>query len=983
MSRVIAIDWETFYDTKSDYGIQQLGTWRYLHDDRFDPYLISVCDGVHAWAGHYRDFNWDSLHGATLLSHNRHFDESVYEAGVEKNLFPRVQLAGWHCTANMSACLSNRRALDSAVEFLLGRKVSKEVRKYADGKTADTMKAEGRWNSMLEYGRSDVINCHELYTKHGHRWTTFERRLSDLTIRQCKRGVQIDVPKLQRYREFVSDAVKRMEQAIPWVRDGLAGPKGRKALAEQCRKDGIPTPPVKSHQGGEEAYAKWYADYAPKIPWIRNLADYFSVQILFETLEKIHTRTRPDGVMPFGLKYFGAHCMTGDAEVLTKTGWQRLDEWGGGEIMQWDGTNLCFDSAVANKFDVTSGERLLTLKTGLVHSTMTEGHWLALFNCKTGERNDIQAAEARSGRWKMPISAEFKNGIVSLPEWKSQLLVAVQADGHYLTDCRSIRFRLSRSRKIERLRGILLQSGLDWKETRYPSEPDVSVFIIRQFPDWLEGRKEWGAELLTWDAETRKTILNELVHWDGSRCGPNSVEYVTTSENNAKWISTLCHISSLAASVSVKKRAGNWNTAFRVFIRPSTKTEIRSKNWTDSGPAERVFCPTAKHGACLFRQNGTIFITKQTGRWSGDAGINLQNLRKESYYFDELRLLCTDSDRLREIANYVGETGNPPEWVSFTVDLRSLIIARPGTRLVVSDLAQIEPRVLAWLVGDKAMLASMASGKSPYQAHAEATMGWNRGDMKKLIAAGDLEVKELYALAKARVLGLGYQCAWEKFITVALVMAGLDITKDDPKEIQETVEQDGVELPVYNADGSPKMISGYGWNSKRIVKEYRKQNPLVADKEVGIWYRLDRAFKASVGGDFTMELPSGRKMVYRNVRREVSVVFNEETKKYERKWTTKAEVVKNGVPARQPLYGGVLTENLDQATSRDVFGENLLGLDEHPGVDVLFSSHDEAICEVSGDATADDVNRIMARTPEWIAGCPIAAETKYAPHYLK
>lgn len=679
MSRIVGFDWETFYDTKSDYGIQELGTWRYLHDDRFDPYLLSVSDDSTAWAGHPRDFNWDALDGATLLSHNRHFDESVYEAGVEKNIFPRVSFANWFCTANMSAALCNRRALDSAVEFLLGRKVSKEVRKYADGKNAAQMKAEGKWESMLAYGRSDVINCRELWMKHGHRWTTFERRLSDLTIRQCQRGVQIDVPKLQKYREFIHDAVSRMEQAIPWVRDGLAGPKGRKALAEQCRKDGIPTPPVKSHQDGEEAYAKWYADYSPKYSWIRNLADYFSVQILFETLEKIHTRTRPDGVMPFGLKYFGAH----------------------------------------------------------------------------------------------------------------------------------------------------------------------------------------------------------------------------------------------------------------------------------------------------------------TGRWSGDAGINMQNPRKEPYFFDEDRLLCTDENRLKEIAICLKETKKVPGWVTFVVDLRSLFIPRPGRRMIISDLSQIEPRVLAWLVGDKAMLASMAAGNSPYQAFGEVTDGWNRGDMKALIEAGDPEAKLKYPLYKANVLGLGYQCAWEKFISVAAIMAGIDITKDDPKEIQETIEQEGQTIPVFNADGSPKMISGYGYNSRRIVKQFRERNPLLADKEVGIWYRLDRAFKASVGGDFTMELPSGRKLIYRNVRREVSVVYNEDTKKYERKWVTKAEVVKNGVPARLPLYGGLLTENITQATARDVFGEHLLELDSTSGLDVLFSSHDEAITEAEEGVTKEDVNRIMSGTPEWIKGCPVAAETKYAPHYLK
>ena len=75
-----------------------------------------------------------------------------------------------------------------------------------------------------------------------------------------------------------------------------------------------------------------------------------------------------------------------------------------------------------------------------------------------------------------------------------------------------------------------------------------------------------------------------------------------------------------------------------------------------------------------------------------------------------------------------------------SLDIRSLFIPRPGKRMMAPDLSQIEPRVLAWLVKDTAMLESMAAGNSPYQAHAVATMGWKDGDLKK-------ENKDLYALA--------------------------------------------------------------------------------------------------------------------------------------------------------------------------------------------------------------------------------------------
>jgi DNA polymerase len=83
-----------------------------------------------------------------------------------------------------------------------------------------------------------------------------------------------------------------------------------------------------------------------------------------------------------------------------------------------------------------------------------------------------------------------------------------------------------------------------------------------------------------------------------------------------------------------------------------------------------------------------------------------------------------------------------------------------------------------------------------------------------------------------------------------------------------------------------------------------------------------------------------------------------------------------------PFWGGKLCENLVQATARDVFGECLLRL-EDAGLDILAHVHDEVILEVDKDVTCDDVNRLMAVTPEWLEGCPIEAESQDAECYKK
>jgi DNA polymerase len=351
------------------------------------------------------------------------------------------------------------------------------------------------------------------------------------------------------------------------------------------------------------------------------------------------------------------------------------------------------------------------------------------------------------------------------------------------------------------------------------------------------------------------------------------------------------------------------------------------------------------------------YFGAHTGRWSGDGKFNVQNPRKEPIFCNEKGLMETDEQRIFLAMRQHDEEGTWPEWVRSAIDIRKLIVARPGHKLVISDLAQIEPRVLAWLVKDTNKLKLVSEGMSPYEAHARQSMGWTGGNLKK-------EDKGKYALAKARELGLGYQCGWEKFIGMAKTLAGLDITVNDPKTMI-------VEHPI---TGDECIVSGYGKFSKETVADFRARNP----KIVNMWKSLDEAFKASVGHDFTMVLPSGRKMTYEDVRAEMKIVVDKETGKPKKQVVYTAYVGGK----RKGFYGGKLTENITQATARDVFGVQLVDMTKQQ-IRCLFTAHDEAVTEVSLDYPEQEIVQIMSQTPAWLKGCPIAAEAQTSHHYMK
>jgi DNA polymerase len=663
----IAVDFETFYSKKLKYSVRTMIPEQYCSHQLFDPYMVSVCDGESAWSGPLSQLNWDALNGEVWLSHNRRFDNTVFNEAQKRCRIPsNVKPSAWHCTADMTAYLCNRRALDQAVEFLYKVKVDKSVRSDACEKRwpADFTAAEQA--HMLKYAKHDAQWCHKLYTDFGDKWPAFERRLADLTTRQGMHGVKINRDLLDEYINTTHEMLRKTEKQLPWLAEAEdddsedwegfnVKPTATKCIAEQCRRCGIIAPPLKKNDA--EAYEEWEKTFGPRYEWVFAVGAWRSINKLNKDFLKVKARLRSDDTLPFALKYFGAH----------------------------------------------------------------------------------------------------------------------------------------------------------------------------------------------------------------------------------------------------------------------------------------------------------------TGRWSGDSGINMQNMRKVPALMNERGLLEVNEKRITDAVFQNEDEDKWPAWVNKVIDFRALVIPRAGKKMIVSDLSQIEPRVLAWITGDKQFLEYVRAGNSPYEAHARASMGYTGGKMDKN--------STLYKLAKARILGLGYQCAWEKFITMAYTLARLDITTDDPEFIEE-------ENPL---TGVMEKRSGYGENSRKAVADFRSQNP----KTVQLWAAMDAAFKSSENdkvNDYEVELPSGRTMTYRNVRSSVTIVRDPRTGKPRQKWIVTADV--GGRKGRVPFYGGKLVENLIQATARDVFGFHLLRLEDNNWTN-LFSVHDEAVLEVDKDVTAKDVAHTMSECPEWLKGCPLAADAKEVAHYLK
>lgn len=171
--------------------------------------------------------------------------------------------------------------------------------------------------------------------------------------------------------------------------------------------------------------------------------------------------------------------------------------------------------------------------------------------------------------------------------------------------------------------------------------------------------------------------------------------------------------------------------------------------------------------------------------------------------------------------------------------------------------------------------------------------------------------------------------------------------------------------------------------AQRIVAIYRQENNRIS----AYWRDLEAEFlqltrEALEQGETIVRLPlrSGRGLTYRNPR-----IVQRETP-----WGTPQDTVQvdtlNSVTRQwvtQKVWGGLLVENVVQATARDLMAGAMMRL-EQKGYPVIMSVHDEIICEVpEGFGSLDEMIEIMTAPPAWAAGCPIAAEGKDGPRYRK
>jgi DNA polymerase len=351
--------------------------------------------------------------------------------------------------------------------------------------------------------------------------------------------------------------------------------------------------------------------------------------------------------------------------------------------------------------------------------------------------------------------------------------------------------------------------------------------------------------------------------------------------------------------------------------------------------------------------------------------------------------------------------------------LRGLIVAGPGKKLVIADLANIEGRVAAWLAGeewkmdafreydagtgpDLYILAYANSFNVPPESVPKKGSERQIGKVEELMLQYQGGVGAFITGAATYNIDLNQMTEqvhpilpeWavheaEKFLVYLYGPSAAQHLKTTDKinrqvhDLQITIEEG--ELLIDNADklcDKRQLVARLGLPEKTFItcdaikRMWRVRHPRI----VSYWEELEDFIRAAIrnpgetydvrrlkvrrdGAWLRIGLPSGRALCYPHPQiEEDGTITYAGVSQYTKKWE------------RISSYGGKFFENVTQAVACDQLIESGPGVEE-AGFEIVLSVHDEYVTEVPSGSTldADTLSELICADLGWNEDLPLSA----------
>lgn len=322
-------------------------------------------------------------------------------------------------------------------------------------------------------------------------------------------------------------------------------------------------------------------------------------------------------------------CFDKETELLTANGWKNVQFLQESDLFaQYNLNNKKIDFIKATKIIKYKYEGLMHLyQSKNTDICVTPNHDLITYLPSKNKLDKCKSFERKLGRNYQYPNSGYSNLTDKPCSTLNKLLIAIQADGHLfgLKDSKRldyVQIKLTKKRKIDKLREYLYLLNIDFKETLTNknatlfsfSVPNLNTFNIKNL-NFLKLE-----ELSNLEA---KEIINEIIFWDGSKQG--SGMYYNTNEKAVDKVQAIACICGIRAQKGVNRTAkqslkvtlpqgGSPKTSKTCYVLTFKNQEIDKEYTTYPHRIEKeyndfVYCISVPSTNIISRRNGKVAIT--------------------------------------------------------------------------------------------------------------------------------------------------------------------------------------------------------------------------------------------------------------------------------------------------------------------------------------------------------------------------------------
>ena len=352
------------------------------------------------------------------------------------------------------------------------------------------------------------------------------------------------------------------------------------------------------------------------------------------------------------------NCVTPETEVLTPTGFKRIDllqdtdtiaQWGKDGIIsyvvpqkvirkQHNGQIIRFESK-SNKIPFSQH---VTPNHRVVRRYSCNAMGETEYDFVTADKFKPNASV------KLPVSG-FLVGSVNQLTCHDQFKIAAQADGHVsdrydgsIAGTRPIQFFFSKERKIERFTSILRQCGYAYSQVNKKAvgnkKEGITFTVNVPMADWINFKSLAWVDLSDKSSTWCQHFIDEVVEWDGHKnkhsINNSSIIYDSVVLSNSERVQLVATMCGYRTNLTHKEdgRSETYSTIHRVFMSKETEKRMGATTKTYEDYSGMVYCVTVPTGAFVIRHNDNVSVT---GNCHGEGGILLFNLLRKEVTFNE------------------------------------------------------------------------------------------------------------------------------------------------------------------------------------------------------------------------------------------------------------------------------------------------------------------------------------------------------------